>query len=477
MAPLYTLESYRAMGRNAAGYALGQRVGPVPTELDNFARAKLIVQDDAPARARDAGRPAWCCACRAGARRADRVALKCAESAGGVPRWDEKLTTCSTDETRVRFESGAFHHREEFFEVCKEAGVTRLASVSGDIDLATHDGQFLARILGAVAKKESDDKSRRIRRKHEELAQAGKVAGGGTRPYGYEVDRRTVRESEAVIVRECARRLLAGEALRAICADLNERGVATVTGAPWKTQTLRRMLMSPASAASASTAARSSRRRSGRRSSRPRRRPASGRFSPIPRGGRTRRHAATCSSACCAAGSAVRRSFPVRPPPGSAATCARGGRTSAAVGTSTSTPIRSSSSSSKPCCTVLTRPSSPPFSTARGDPDAERAQAEIEQAQAQLDQLASGYGNQAFGLSEWLAARKPIEQRLTQAKRQLARLSRVSVLEGHAGHAPALRERWPDLPLTRQHAIVAAVLDHVVVGPGRRGYNRSTPPG
>ncbi len=43
MSPLYSLESYRAMGRNAAGYALGNRVGPVPTELDNFARAKLIV--------------------------------------------------------------------------------------------------------------------------------------------------------------------------------------------------------------------------------------------------------------------------------------------------------------------------------------------------------------------------------------------------------------------------------------------------
>ena len=39
MSPLYTLESYRAMGRNAAGYALGKRVGPVPTQLDNFARA------------------------------------------------------------------------------------------------------------------------------------------------------------------------------------------------------------------------------------------------------------------------------------------------------------------------------------------------------------------------------------------------------------------------------------------------------
>ncbi|MFN8221867.1 MAG: propanediol/glycerol family dehydratase large subunit [Gaiellales bacterium] len=44
MSPLYTLDSYRAMGRNAAGYALGRRVGPVPTELDNFARAKLIVR-------------------------------------------------------------------------------------------------------------------------------------------------------------------------------------------------------------------------------------------------------------------------------------------------------------------------------------------------------------------------------------------------------------------------------------------------
>ena len=44
MSPLYSLDSYRAMGRNAAAYALGRAVGPVPTELDNFARAKLIVR-------------------------------------------------------------------------------------------------------------------------------------------------------------------------------------------------------------------------------------------------------------------------------------------------------------------------------------------------------------------------------------------------------------------------------------------------
>ena len=53
---------------------------------------------------------------------------------------------------------------EEFFEVCDGVGMRSMASISGDIDLSTHDGRFLARILGAVARKESDDKSRRIAR-------------------------------------------------------------------------------------------------------------------------------------------------------------------------------------------------------------------------------------------------------------------------------------------------------------------------
>ena len=44
MAPLYTLASYRAMGHNAARYAVGGAAAPVPTELDTFARAKLIVR-------------------------------------------------------------------------------------------------------------------------------------------------------------------------------------------------------------------------------------------------------------------------------------------------------------------------------------------------------------------------------------------------------------------------------------------------
>ncbi len=44
MAPVLTLDSYRAIGGNAAAYALGLRTSPVPAELDNYARVKHIVQ-------------------------------------------------------------------------------------------------------------------------------------------------------------------------------------------------------------------------------------------------------------------------------------------------------------------------------------------------------------------------------------------------------------------------------------------------
>jgi propanediol dehydratase medium subunit len=39
-----TLETYRAIGVNAARYALGKVTTPVPVQVDNWARLRLIVK-------------------------------------------------------------------------------------------------------------------------------------------------------------------------------------------------------------------------------------------------------------------------------------------------------------------------------------------------------------------------------------------------------------------------------------------------
>ncbi|HUQ43100.1 MAG TPA: recombinase family protein, partial [Candidatus Limnocylindria bacterium] len=134
---------------------------------------------------------------------------------------------------------------EAFFDVVDSAGLTALASVEGDINLASDDGRFHARILGAVARKSSDDMSRRIRRSIEQRALAGLPTGGGTRPFGYQADRVTIEPPEAVLVREAASRILAGDSVRAVAGEWNARGVKTPAGRPWTVQTLRRILASP----------------------------------------------------------------------------------------------------------------------------------------------------------------------------------------------------------------------------------------
>jgi hypothetical protein len=76
---------------------------------------------------------------------------------------------------------------------------------------------------------------------------------GGSRAFGWDLIKDTtgkvvdevVKEDEAKIIREAADRLLLGASLRAVCRDLNERGVQTVSGKPWTSTTLKRMVLSP----------------------------------------------------------------------------------------------------------------------------------------------------------------------------------------------------------------------------------------
>ncbi len=118
------------------------------------------------------------------------------------------------------------------------------ATVQGDIDLSSPDGRTMARVLVAFANKSSMDTSRRLKRKHLELAQSG-VLVASHRAFGYEDDRVTLRQSEVELIREAATDIISGVALHAIARRWNAQGVTTSYGNIWRQAPLRAMMLSP----------------------------------------------------------------------------------------------------------------------------------------------------------------------------------------------------------------------------------------
>lgn len=120
------------------------------------------------------------------------------------------------------------------------------ATVTGEIDLSKPDGLLMARIMVSFASKSSSDTGRRVSRAKLQVAQMGKPAGGGWRPYGYEKDRRTVVETEAAVIRDVAERALRGQSMRSITRQLDTQGIPTPTGGErWGVPSLTRILISP----------------------------------------------------------------------------------------------------------------------------------------------------------------------------------------------------------------------------------------
>jgi DNA invertase Pin-like site-specific DNA recombinase len=72
---------------------------------------------------------------------------------------------------------------EDFIDLVEAAGIPVQTVSAGEYDLTTASGRMTARIIGAVARGESEHKAERQKAKHDELRAAGAPAGGA-RPFG-----------------------------------------------------------------------------------------------------------------------------------------------------------------------------------------------------------------------------------------------------------------------------------------------------
>ncbi len=108
---------------------------------------------------------------------------------------------------------------ERFLDACDAAKMTRVVTAQGDMDLTKEDTRLHARILGAVAKKESVDKSRRVSRAAQDRAEKG-LWNGGPVPFGYRCGDRpgtlALDPKSAPIVREVAVAVVEGASLASV---------------------------------------------------------------------------------------------------------------------------------------------------------------------------------------------------------------------------------------------------------------------
>ncbi len=360
---------------------------------------------------------------------------------------------------------------EDFIDLIEATGATVATVTAGDFDLATPEGRLTARITVSVAMKESEDKSRRARRKQEELAKAGKVGGGGTRPFGFEDDRVTIREDEAELIREAVARIIAGETIYGIGTDWGQRGIETPTGkTQWRSSTLKRMLRSPriaglrqhqgevvGEAVWEAIISPADRLRVIAELDNPSRTPGPPR-SYLLTGG-----IAVCGRDGCGVGLVARP----RADRKRQYVCAKSndhdgcGRLSSLAEPLEGWVLRQVTSvlASDELWETLRRQ--------RHRLDDRQLVEDLADAERRLEELARMYAEGETTKAEWLAQRGTLTARIQQGRRRLTSVRRQSALDGLEGAAVD----WEDVPFSRTRAIVETLVDRVTVNPAVKGRN------
>lgn len=362
-----------------------------------------------------------------------------------------------------------------------ESADVRVATVTaGTYDLATPSGRMVARNLGTAANYESEHKAERIRRKHLELAAAGKIAGGGRRPFGYGPDRLTIRADEADLIRTAVTDVLGGSSLRWIVRRWQQAGVPTVTGAEWSSTTLKRLLTSARIAglrshhgeitATAVWPAIITRAEHERVVAVLGRRYGPGRAQPEPRsyllGGLM-----FCGR--CGARMSVRPTTQGRRryvcTVDRHGGCGRCG-------------IDAEHTETELFGRLLTVIDDVPLRAAvtaheavETSPMARALTVITDGEEALTDLAADHYAAKLIGKAEFLAARKAITARIDQARAELARIDRSGLRAEWHGHGAALAAAWPGMDFSARRGVMLAWVERVDVAAYARSLGRFDP--
>lgn len=363
---------------------------------------------------------------------------------------------------------------------------TAIMSVKGpDLDLSSAYGRGMTGLLGEFDTLESEIKSERIQRRMRANAEAGKPAGGGTRPFGYAQDKTTVLPDEAALIREAARRVLAGEAVIAIAKEWNRRGIRTAGGGLWSQLKLKRVLVSA--------------RIAGMREHQPRPHGRKREFT-----GEITGPAAWPAVIAETDSARLRRmltdpSRRVTPGPNERYLLAglvycsrcehrmvgRPREDGRARYVCDNTPGRASCGKvymladhleSYIVAMTVEALASPEYrqalAAADGGPDADTVMERIREQEQELADLAADFGAQRISRREWLAAREPIEARLASTRAQLDRSDTARALENVPEDREGLEGFFTDVtPMSTRRAVMRAVFLWVTVHPGVRGRN------
>jgi len=354
---------------------------------------------------------------------------------------------------------------EAFMDLADRHGVA-LANVSGDTDLSTSDGRFKARIMGAVARQESEKKAERVAREHEQSARRG-VPRGSRRSFGYEDDRITVREDEAELIRDAVQRILAGETMPSIARLWTDKGIPTPQHAPngWGASTVASILRNP--------------RIAGLRAykgeivaegiwepiiDRGTFEALQARIKRVARVGRPATRLLTGIARCGRCG---------RPLWSSTGSDSRHGNMRYAC---IKRPGTAGCGSTTVVCTpldelitgaVLHRLNSKQMMRALTTKSKrKRVDVDLAQLERDLDDLAADHGQGRISRREWLAARTPLEDRLARARRA------HDAEHGTAALAPFrgtdIAATWEQLPVERRRAVLNALIDRVIIKPATK---------